>query len=108
MKKKHVPIPKKYYKEIFYKVDWPEILFKLGIRFRRTKKGIGIYEARCIFHKEKTPSLIFTSQGWFHCFGCGYSGDMFDLVRYHLFGGDRVKTCRWLKKCFDIDLPWEN
>jgi len=36
----------------------------------------------CPFHDEKTPSFsVNTALGFFHCFGCDESGDVFDFVR---------------------------
>lgn len=35
----------------------------------------------CPFHKEKTPSFTVNDQkGFFHCFGCGAHGSLFDFV----------------------------
>ncbi|NLA91841.1 MAG: DNA primase [Spirochaetales bacterium] len=39
------------------------------------------YWALCPFHEEKTPSFSFVpDRGFFHCFGCGKSGSIFDFV----------------------------
>lgn len=35
----------------------------------------------CPFHDEKTPSFsVLPEKGFFHCFGCGKSGSMFDFI----------------------------
>ncbi|MCK9378552.1 MAG: CHC2 zinc finger domain-containing protein [Candidatus Moranbacteria bacterium] len=102
-------IPRSYFINLRGEIGWDQILSKLGIKFKRTHRGIGIYVAKCIFHKEKTPSLVFTNQGTYYCFGCGDGGDMFMFISYALTGhrfGNAQKTCRWLKKCFGIPLPW--
>jgi len=56
------------------------VLYKL----RYTKSAM---YTLCPFHKEKTPSLrIYTINGvyMFKCFGCGKSGDIFNLIgSYH-------------------------
>src|SRR5690606_23927569 len=40
------------------------------------------YVALCPFHGEKTPSFSINPQGqFFHCFGCGKSGDAITFVR---------------------------
>ena len=45
------------------------------------KKG-NTYWACCPFHHEKTPSFAVNEMGQFyHCFGCGESGDVISFVR---------------------------
>ncbi|MFA6707487.1 MAG: CHC2 zinc finger domain-containing protein, partial [Sphaerochaetaceae bacterium] len=44
------------------------------------KKG-DRYWGLCPFHTEKTPSFsVLPDKGFFHCFGCGKSGSIFDFV----------------------------
>lgn len=39
------------------------------------------FEACCPFHNEKTPSFtVSDAKGFYHCFGCGAHGDVFDFV----------------------------
>ncbi len=39
------------------------------------------YRGLCPFHEEKTPSFyVVPSKGFYNCFGCGESGDLFDFV----------------------------
>ncbi len=46
-----------------------------------TKRG-NSYWARCPFHYEKTPSFAIDEyEGFYHCFGCGESGDIVQFVR---------------------------
>ena len=36
----------------------------------------------CPFHNEKTPSFsVSQDKKFYHCFGCGVSGNVFDFVR---------------------------
>ena len=53
----------------------------IGKRVKLTKKGnrfIGL----CPFHSEKTPSFnINEDEGFYHCFGCGVSGDVISFLR---------------------------
>lgn len=45
------------------------------------RKGAN-YWACCPFHREKTPSFsINSSEGFYHCFGCGVSGDVIKFVQ---------------------------
>jgi DNA primase len=59
----------------------------------------------CPFHGEKTPSFsVHGGQQFFHCFGCGESGDVFTFVmKYHnLDFPEAVKT---LANRYHIELP---
>lgn len=39
------------------------------------------YWGLCPFHDEKTPSFsVLPEKGFFHCFGCGKSGSLFDFI----------------------------
>ena len=45
-----------------------------------TRKGRE-YMGLCPFHKEKSPSFsVSDEKGFYHCFGCGAHGDIFDVV----------------------------
>ena len=40
------------------------------------------YWACCPFHHEKTPSFsVNAADGYYHCFGCGVSGDVIGFVK---------------------------
>ena len=52
----------------------------IGRRVRLQKKGKE-YLGICPFHSEKTPSFtVNDSKGFFHCFGCGEHGSIFDFL----------------------------
>ena len=40
------------------------------------------FKGLCPFHTERTPSFTCTPDGnFFHCFGCGASGDVYDFLQ---------------------------
>ena len=46
------------------------------------KAGAQNYSGLCPFHKEKTPSFsVHATRQFYHCFGCGVSGDVFSFVQ---------------------------
>ena len=46
------------------------------------KAGAQNYSGLCPFHGEKTPSFsVHSTRQFFHCFGCGVSGDVFTFVQ---------------------------
>ena len=48
---------------------------------RLRKAGAQNYSGLCPFHKEKTPSFsVHAARQFYHCFGCGASGDVFSFV----------------------------
>lgn len=55
---------------------------------KKLKKVAGAadhYMACCPFHDDSSPSLSINDDiGYYHCFGCNESGDIFDLYRDHL------------------------
>src|ERR1700747_3456031 len=45
------------------------------------KAGAQNYSVLCPFHKEKSPSFsVHATRQFYHCFGCGVSGDVFSFV----------------------------
>jgi DNA primase len=57
--------------------------------------GAGRMKGLCPFHDEKTPSFnVNVALGFFHCFGCGKSGDAITFVREldHLSFADAVEV----------------
>jgi len=59
----------------------------------------------CPFHGEKTPSFsVHAGQQFFHCFGCGESGDVFSFMMkyYHMDFPSAVKE---LAEKYHIELP---
>ncbi len=49
--------------------------------YTTVKRAGRSFKGLCPFHTEKTPSFTVTQEGnFFHCFGCGASGDIFDFL----------------------------
>jgi len=70
-------------------------LKKAGVRF------LGC----CPFHNEKTPSFsVHPGQQFFHCFGCGASGDVFEFqMKYHNM--DFPTAMKELARRYQIEIP---
>jgi DNA primase len=59
-----------------------DIVRIIGEYVRLTKGGAQSFKGLCPFHKEKTPSFnVQAAQQFYHCFGCGQSGDVFTFVQ---------------------------
>lgn len=71
-------IPESTIEEIRLRTDLADLISSYGISVKRSGSA---YMACCPFHKEKTPSFsINPDKGFYHCFGCGESGDCFKFV----------------------------
>ena len=72
-------IPDSVLEEIKGRVDLADLISSYGIQVRRAGAD---YKACCPFHHEKTPSfVIHPDRGFYHCFGCGESGNVFKFVQ---------------------------
>ena len=71
-------IPEQTIEEIKARTDLADLIAGYGIQVKRAG---GSYKACCPFHHEKTPSFnINPERGFYHCFGCGESGDAIKFV----------------------------
>ena len=71
-------IPESIIDEIKARTDLSDLIAGYGIQVKRAG---GSYKACCPFHHEKTPSFhIQPAKGYYHCFGCGESGDVIKFV----------------------------
>ena len=91
--------------EIKYRVrEAADIVQVIGECVELKKTGAR-YTGLCPFHAEKTPSFSVNPQGgFFHCFGCGESGDVFSFMMkyHHMTFPDALKD---LARRYHIDLP---
>jgi len=54
----------------------------VGERVALKSAGVGSMKGLCPFHDEKSPSFHVRPQvGYYHCFGCGASGDVYSFLR---------------------------
>ncbi len=59
-----------------------DIVRVVGDYVKLKKSGAQNFSGLCPFHKEKTPSFsVHATRQFFHCFGCGASGDVFTFVQ---------------------------
>ena len=64
--------------DIKARIDLADLISSYGISVKHAGASL---KACCPFHNEKTPSFnINTSKGFYHCFGCGESGDAIKFV----------------------------
>ena len=59
-----------------------DIVRVIGDYVSLKKAGAQNYSGLCPFHREKTPSFsVHATRQFYHCFGCGVSGDVFKFVQ---------------------------
>jgi DNA primase len=59
-----------------------DIVRIVGEYVKLKKAGAQNFSGLCPFHNEKTPSFsVHATRQFFHCFGCGVSGDVFTFVQ---------------------------
>ncbi len=71
-------IPEATVEEIKARIDLADLIASYGVDVRVAGSA---KKACCPFHHEKTPSFhINEARGYYHCFGCGESGDAIKFV----------------------------
>ena len=72
-------VPESTIEEVKARIDLVDLISSYGVQVRRAGSS---YKACCPFHHEKTPSFnIQPDRGFYHCFGCGESGDAIKFVQ---------------------------
>lgn len=72
-------------------ISFARLLKADGHRLKSTGKS---KSCLCPFHPERTPSFhVYEDSGWAKCYGCGWSGDIFNYVMdaYQMNFGEAVK-----------------
>ena len=73
-------LPQQFKDEMKRRVSLSSII---GKHVKLVKKG-NRFVGLCPFHKEKTPSFhVRDDEGFYHCFGCKASGDVFSFLTDH-------------------------
>ncbi len=73
-------IPPSFVQELLSRIDVVEVVG----RHVELKKGGANFMGLCPFHGEKTPSFsVSPSKQFYHCFGCGASGDAIKFLMEH-------------------------
>ena len=63
------------------RVDLPALIERSGVQLRRQGAN---YFGKCPFHADASPSFtVPVNKAFFHCFGCGKTGDAIDFVQRH-------------------------
>lgn len=75
----------------------------LGSYLKLERRGAN-YWACCPFHHEKTPSFSISPEGFYHCFGCGTSGDVIGFIKEYE-NVDFMQAVQILAKRAGMEVP---
>src|SRR5215469_16297591 len=82
-----------------------DIVRIVGDYVKLKKAGAQNFSGLCPFHQEKTPSFsVHAARQFFHCFGCGVSGDVFTFVQ-KIENITFPEAVRLVAQKLDIKLP---
>ncbi len=94
-------IPQSFIQELLARVDVVEIVG----RHVQLKKGGANFMGLCPFHGEKSPSFsVSPSKQFYHCFGCGKSGDAINFLMEHT-GSTFVEAVTDLAQQYGLAVP---
>ena len=94
-------IPASFIQELLARADVVEIIG----RYVQLKKGGANFMGLCPFHAEKSPSFsVSPSKQFFHCFGCGKSGDAIKFLMEHS-GMTFMEAVQDLAQQFGMQIP---
>jgi len=97
-------IPHTFVQELLARADVVEIVG----RHVPLKKGGANFMGLCPFHNEKSPSFsVSPSKQFYHCFGCGKSGDAINFLMEHA-GMTFVEAVHDLAQQFGMQVPQDD
>jgi len=96
-------IPQAFIHELLARADIVEVVG----RYVQLKKAGASYVGLCPFHVEKSPSFnVIPTKQFYHCFGCGKSGDAIRFLMEHT-GANFVEATKELAGEFGMEVPEE-
>ena len=94
-------IPQTFIQELTARVDVVEVIG----RYVQLKKGGANFMGLCPFHGEKSPSFsVSPTKQFFHCFGCGKSGDVIAFMMEHT-GATFMEAVEDLAQQYGMQVP---
>ena len=97
-------IPQSFIQELIARADVVEIVG----RYVQLKKTGANFSGLCPFHSEKSPSFtVSPSKQFFHCFGCGKSGDAIKFLQEHA-GMSFMEAVKDLAGQYGMQVPEED
>jgi DNA primase len=96
-----VAIPSSFIQELLARADIVDIVG----RHVQLKKGGANFMGLCPFHGEKSPSFsVSPSKQFYHCFGCGVSGDAIKFLTEHA-GMTFIEAVKDLAQQYGLQVP---
>ncbi|MFN3571515.1 MAG: DNA primase [Polaromonas sp.] len=94
-------IPSSFIQELLARADIVDIIG----RHVQLKKGGANFMGLCPFHAEKSPSFsVSPSKQFYHCFGCGVSGDAIKFMTEH-GGMTFIEAVKDLSQQYGLQVP---
>ena len=94
-------IPDDIVEEVRARADIVEVVGE----FVSLKKAGREFKANCPFHEERTPSFhVVPEKGFYKCFGCDKSGDVFSFVRERM-GMDFIEAVKHVAGRAGVEVP---
>ncbi|GLR26162.1 DNA primase [Limnobacter litoralis] len=96
-------IPQNFIDDLLYRLDIADVVG----RYVQLKSAGANLQGLCPFHKEKSPSFsVSPSKQFYHCFGCGASGNAIGFVMEHL-GMTFPEAVEQLAGQLGMEVPYE-